>query len=113
MMENFCSGVSASSAREWSKLDGLTGSIGADVRVMVRKSVDELGVPLGVVLSAATSVWIPVTTERLFNFLHNEGLRAEWDILSNGGLMQKMIHVVKGQLDSNSVSLLRATVSIA
>jgi homeobox-leucine zipper protein len=66
-----------------------------------------------VVLSAATSVWIPVTTERLFNFLHNEGLRAEWDILSNGGLMQKMIHVVKGQLDSNSVSLLRATVSIA
>jgi homeobox-leucine zipper protein len=113
MMENFCSGVSASSAREWSKLDGLTGSIGADVRVMVRKSVDEPGVPLGVVLSAATSVWIPVTTERLFNFLHNEGLRAEWDILSNGGLMQKMIHVVKGQLDSNSVSLLRATVSIA
>jgi homeobox-leucine zipper protein len=113
MMENFCSGVSASSAREWSKLDGLTGSIGADVRVMVRKSVDAPGVPLGVVLSAATSVWIPVTTERLFNFLHNEGLRAEWDILSNGGLMQKMIHDVKGQLDSNSVSLLRATVSIA
>jgi homeobox-leucine zipper protein len=51
-MENFCSGVSASSAREWSKLDGLTGSIGADVRVMVRKSVDEPGVPLGVVLSS-------------------------------------------------------------
>jgi homeobox-leucine zipper protein len=113
MMENFYSGVSASSAREWSKLDGLMGSIGADVRVMVRKSVDEPGVPPGVVLSAATSVWIPVTTERLFNFLRNEGLRAEWDILSNGGPMQQMIRIAKGQLDGNSVSLLRVTVSIA
>jgi hypothetical protein len=61
------------------------------------------------VLSAATSVWIPVTTERLFNFLRNEGLRAEWDILSNGGPMQQMIRIAKGQLDGNSVSLLRAT----
>ncbi|OEL28213.1 Homeobox-leucine zipper protein ROC5 [Dichanthelium oligosanthes] len=89
MMENFCAGVSASSA-EWSKLDGLTGSMQKDVRVMVRKSVDEPGVPPGVVLSAATAVWMPVAPERLFNFLRNEGLRAEWDILSNGGPMQQM-----------------------
>ncbi|TVU16097.1 hypothetical protein EJB05_39646 [Eragrostis curvula] len=108
MMENFCAGVSASSAREWSKLDGLTGSIGADVRVMVRKSVDEPGMPPGVVLSAATSVWIPVMAERLFNFLRNEELRAEWDILSNGGPMQQVVRIAKGQLDGNSVTLLRA-----
>ncbi|KAL6652206.1 hypothetical protein ACP70R_011131 [Stipagrostis hirtigluma subsp. patula] len=109
MMENFCSGVSASSAREWSRLDGLTGSIGAGVRVMVRKSVDEPGVPPGVVLSAATSVWIPAMPERVFNFLRDEGLRAEWDILSNGGPMEQMVHIAKGQLDGNSVTLLKAT----
>ncbi|XP_062185087.1 homeobox-leucine zipper protein ROC4-like [Phragmites australis] len=108
MTENFCAGVSASSAREWSELNGLKGSIGEDVRVMVRKSVNEPGVPPGVVLSAATSVWMPVTPERLFNFLRNEGLRAEWDILSNGGPMQEMTRIAKGQLDGNSVTLLRA-----
>jgi len=107
MMENFCAGVSASSA-EWNKLDGLTGCMRKDVRVMVRKSVDEPGVPPGVVLSAATAVWMPVTPERLFNFLRNEGLRAEWDILSNGGPMQQMLRIAKGQLDGNSVTLLRA-----
>ncbi|CAL5015384.1 unnamed protein product [Urochloa decumbens] len=107
MMENFCAGVSASSA-EWSKLDGLTGSMRKDVRVMVRNSVDEPGVPPGVVLSAATAVWMPVAPERLFNFLRNEGLRAEWDILSNGGPMQQMVRIAKGQLDGNSVTLLRA-----
>uniref|UniRef100_A0A0E0K3J2 Uncharacterized protein n=1 Tax=Oryza punctata TaxID=4537 RepID=A0A0E0K3J2_ORYPU len=109
MTENFCAGVSASSAREWSKLDGATGSIGEDVRVMARKSVSEPGEPPGVVLSAATSVWVPVAPEKLFNFLRDEQLRAEWDILSNGGPMQEMTQIAKGQRDGNSVSLLRAS----
>ena len=112
MTENFCAGVSASSAREWSKLDGAAGSIGEDVRVMARKSVDEPGEPPGVVLSAATSVWVPVAPEKLFNFLRDEQLRAEWDILSNGGPMQEMANIAKGQEHGNSVSLLRASVSI-
>lgn len=111
-MENFGAGVSGSST-EWSKLDGLTGSMQKDVRVMVRNSVDEPGVPPGVVLSAATAVWMPVTPERLFNFLRDEGLRAEWDILSNGGPMQQIVRIAKGQLDGNSVTLLRADVSIS
>lgn len=109
MTENFCAGVSASSAREWSKLDGAAGSIGEDVRVMARKSVDEPGEPPGVVLSAATSVWVPVAPEKLFNFLRDEQLRAEWDILSNGGPMQEMANIAKGQEHGNSVSLLRAS----
>ncbi|KAF8657022.1 hypothetical protein HU200_060356 [Digitaria exilis] len=109
MTENFCAGVSASSAREWSKLDGATGSIGEDVRVMARKSVDEPGEPPGVVLSAATSVWVPVAPEKLFNFLRDEQLRAEWDILSNGGPMHEMAIIAKGQEHGNSVSLLRAS----
>ncbi|KAJ1282895.1 hypothetical protein BS78_03G086500 [Paspalum vaginatum] len=109
MTENFCAGVSASSAREWSKLDGAAGSIGEDVRVMARKSVDEPGEPPGVVLSAATSVWVPVAPEKLFNFLRDEQLRAEWDILSNGGPMQEMASIAKGHERGNSVSLLRAS----
>ncbi|TVU27987.1 hypothetical protein EJB05_19493 [Eragrostis curvula] len=109
MTENFCAGVSASSAREWSKLDGAAGTIGEDVRVMVRKSVNEPGEPPGVVLSAATSVWVPVAPEKLFNFLRDEQLRAEWDILSNGGPMQEMANIAKGQEHGNSVSLLRAS----
>ena len=112
MTENFCAGVSASSAREWSKLDGATGSIGEDVRVMARKSVSEPGEPPGVVLSAATSVWVPVAPEKLFDFLRDEQLRAEWDILSNGGPMQEMTRIAKGHQHGNSVSLLRASVSI-
>ncbi|KAM3369190.1 hypothetical protein ACQJBY_017227 [Aegilops geniculata] len=108
MMDNFCAGVSASSA-EWSKLDDVTGSIGEDVRIMARRSVDEPGVPAGVVLCAATSVWMLVTPKRLFNFLCNERTRAEWDILSKGGPMQEVTKIYKGQQNGNAVSLLKAT----
>ncbi|KAM0838756.1 hypothetical protein ACQ4PT_060766 [Festuca glaucescens] len=107
MMENFRAGVSTSSAA-WNKLDGFTGNIGEDVRVMARQSVDEPGVPPGVVLCAATSVWMLVTPKRLFNFLCNEETRAEWDILSKSGPMQELTKIAKGQQDGNAVSLLKA-----
>ncbi|XP_048325854.2 homeobox-leucine zipper protein ANTHOCYANINLESS 2 isoform X1 [Ziziphus jujuba] len=107
MVDNFCTGVCASTVGKWDKLH--VGNVGEDVKVMTRKSVDDPGEPPGIVLSAATSVWIPVPQQRLFDFLRNERLRSEWDILSNGGPMQEMIHIAKGQGHGNCVSLLRAS----
>ncbi|KAJ1402508.1 START domain [Sesbania bispinosa] len=107
MTGNFCSGVCASSARKWDILQMAT--LSDDMRVMTRKNVDDPGEPPGIVLSAATSVWMPVSRQRLFNFLRDERLRSEWDILSNGGPMQEMVHIAKGQGHGNCVSLLRAS----
>ncbi|URD76384.1 Homeobox-leucine zipper protein [Musa troglodytarum] len=107
MTNAFCAGVCASSAQEWSKL--ATESMGEEVRVMTRMSVNEPGEPAGVVLSAATSVWIPVSPKRLFDFLREASFRSKWDILSNGGPMYEMAHIAKGQDAGNAVSLLRAS----
>lgn len=109
MTDNFCAGVCASTVHKWNKLNA--GNVDEDVRVMTRKSVDDPGEPPGIVLSAATSVWLPVSPQRLFDFLRDERLRSEWDILSNGGPMQEMAHIAKGQDHGNCVSLLRASVS--
>ncbi|XP_076956922.1 homeobox-leucine zipper protein HDG1-like isoform X1 [Bidens hawaiensis] len=107
MTDNFCAGVCASTVYKWNKL--CATNVDEDVRVMTRQSVDDPGEPPGVVLSAATSVWLPVSPQRLFDFLRNEQLRSEWDILSNGGPMQEMAHIAKGQDHGNCVSLLRAS----
>jgi homeobox-leucine zipper protein len=104
MTNNFCAGVSASTVHTWTTL---SGSGDNDVRVMTRKSVDNPGEPHGIVLSAATSMWLPVAPQRVFEFLRDERLRSEWDILSNGGLVAEMAHIAKGQDPGNSVSLLR------
>ncbi|XP_057499416.1 homeobox-leucine zipper protein ANTHOCYANINLESS 2-like isoform X1 [Actinidia eriantha] len=107
MTDNFCAGVCASTVHKWNKLSAT--NVDEDVRVMTRKSVDDPGEPPGIVLSAATSVWLPVSPQRLFDFLRDERLRSEWDILSNGGPMQEMAHIAKGQDHGNCVSLLRAS----
>ncbi|XP_059301646.1 homeobox-leucine zipper protein ANTHOCYANINLESS 2-like [Lycium ferocissimum] len=109
MTNNFCAGVCASSIHKWNKL--CVGNVDEDVRVMTRKSVDDPGEPPGIVLSVATSVRLLVSTQRLFDFLRDERLRSEWDILSNGGPVQEMAHIAKGQDHGNCVSLLRASAS--
>uniref|UniRef100_A0A6N2MB30 Homeobox domain-containing protein n=1 Tax=Salix viminalis TaxID=40686 RepID=A0A6N2MB30_SALVM len=104
MVISFCAGVSASTAHTWTTLSG-TGA--DDVRVMTRKSVDDPGRPPGIVLSAATSFWLPVPPKRVFDFLRDENTRNEWDILSNGGVVQEMAHIANGRDTGNCVSLLR------
>ncbi|KAK8627692.1 hypothetical protein V6N13_135296 [Hibiscus sabdariffa] len=104
MVISFCGGVSASTAHTWTTLSG-TGA--DDVRVMTRKSVDDPGRPPGIVLSAATSFWLPVSPKRVFDFLRDENYRSEWDILSNGGAVQEMAHIANGREPGNCVSLLR------
>ncbi|KAG6419042.1 hypothetical protein SASPL_121251 [Salvia splendens] len=104
MVMSFCSGVGASTAHTWTTL---SGSGADDVRVMTRKSMDDPGRPPGFVLSAATSFWLPVSPKRVFDFLRDENSRSQWDILSNGGLVQEMAHIANGRDPGNSVSLLR------
>ncbi|KAI4295862.1 hypothetical protein L6164_035862 [Bauhinia variegata] len=104
MVMSFCTGVGASTAHAWTQLSA-TGS--DDVRVMTRKSMDDPGRPPGIVLSAATSFWLPVPPNRVFDFLRDENSRSEWDILSNGGLVQEMAHIANGRDPGNCVSLLR------
>ncbi|PKA63712.1 Homeobox-leucine zipper protein ROC2 [Apostasia shenzhenica] len=104
MVISFCGGVSASTTHQWTTL---SGSGGEDVRVMTRKSVDDPGRPPGIVLNAATSFWLPVAPKRVFDFLRDESSRSEWDILSNGGVVQEMAHIANGRDHGNCVSLLR------
>lgn len=75
MMISFCSGVGASIAHAWTTLSSTGGSDG--VRVMTRKSMDDPGKPPGVVLNAATSLWLPVPPKRIFDFLRGENTRSE------------------------------------
>ncbi|XP_059667046.1 homeobox-leucine zipper protein ANTHOCYANINLESS 2 isoform X2 [Cornus florida] len=106
MTRNFYAGVCAT-VHNWEVLQ--VGNVSEDAKLMTRKNVDDPGEPPGVVLSATMSVWMPVSRQRLFDFLRNEQLRNEWDILSHGGPMQEMIHIAKGQDRGNSVSLVRAS----
>ncbi|KAL3524247.1 hypothetical protein ACH5RR_017081 [Cinchona calisaya] len=105
MTRNFCAGV-CSTVHKWEIVQvGNTDN----PRLMMRKSIGSPGEPPGVVLSATTSVWMPVSQQRLFDFLRNEHTRSQWDVLSHDGPMQQMLHIAKGQDLGNSISLLRSS----
>lgn len=73
MMSNFCSSIGASTGHRWTTLSGMND---VGVRVTVHKSVDP-GQPSGVVLSAATSIRLPVSPESVFSFFRNEQTRSQ------------------------------------
>ncbi|KAI5563482.1 hypothetical protein POPTR_015G141800v4 [Populus trichocarpa] len=107
MVDSFCSGVCASTLHNWGNL--VVESVSEDVRILTRKIINEPGEPDGIVLSVSTSVWLPVSQQRLFDFLRDEQSRSQWDILSNGGILQEMVQIPKGQGHWNTVSVLRST----
>ncbi|KAJ4961400.1 hypothetical protein NE237_021310 [Protea cynaroides] len=103
MVNNFCTSISASSGHRWTTLSGLND---VGVRVTVHKSSDP-GQPNGMVLGAATSMWLPLPPETVFNFFRDERTRSQWDVLSNGNSVQEVAHVTNGSHPGNSISILR------
>ncbi|KAM0926831.1 hypothetical protein ACQ4PT_003021 [Festuca glaucescens] len=108
MVGSFCASLSASQLHRWTTLSGpgAGSDDAAGVRVMVHRSTDP-GQPSGVVLSAATSIWLPVSCERVFAFVRDENTRSQWDVLSHGNPVQEVSRIPNGSHPGNSISLLR------
>ncbi|RLN08863.1 homeobox-leucine zipper protein ROC8-like [Panicum miliaceum] len=103
MVSGFCASLSASQLHRWTTLSG-PNDVG--VRVMVHRSTDP-GQPSGVVLSAATSIWLPVPCDRVFAFICDENTRSQWDVLSHGNPVQEVSRIPNGSHPGNCISLLR------
>ncbi|RDX88552.1 Homeobox-leucine zipper protein GLABRA 2, partial [Mucuna pruriens] len=102
MTWSFCHAVGASSFHTWTKITGKTGE---DIRISSRKNLNDPGEPLGVILSAVSSVWLPVSPNVLFDFLRDEARRSEWDIMSSGGSVQSITNLAKGKDRGNVVNI--------
>uniref|UniRef100_A0A5B6YQM2 Putative homeobox-leucine zipper protein GLABRA 2 n=1 Tax=Davidia involucrata TaxID=16924 RepID=A0A5B6YQM2_DAVIN len=102
MTWSFCRALGASSYHTWSKVSSKTGD---DIRVSSRKNLNDPGEPLGVILCAVSSLWLPVSHHVLFDFLRDEARRNEWDIMSNGGPVQSIANLAKGQDRGNAVTI--------
>ncbi|KAG9155416.1 hypothetical protein Leryth_009858 [Lithospermum erythrorhizon] len=108
MSKCFCAGVCAT-MHKW---DTVRIGNGEDTRLLVRRSIDNPGDPPGIVLSASTTVWMPVSQKHLFDFLRNEHTRSQWDTLSPDGPMQQMLQISKGQDFGTNISLIRSSATL-
>ncbi|RWW24601.1 hypothetical protein GW17_00011099 [Ensete ventricosum] len=71
MVMDFCASFSASAGNKWTMLSGIND----DLRVTLQRTDSSL--PHGVVLSAATSIWLPLPRDRVFGFLKDEQNRPQ------------------------------------
>uniref|UniRef100_M4DBN8 START domain-containing protein n=1 Tax=Brassica campestris TaxID=3711 RepID=M4DBN8_BRACM len=78
MTINYYLCITASPASIWKSND--SESARQDIRVMIRKN--NVGEHTRIVLSAATSLWLPVSKKTAFDFLINPSFRNQWDILA-------------------------------
>ncbi|CAA3015665.1 homeobox-leucine zipper HDG11-like, partial [Olea europaea subsp. europaea] len=78
------------------------------VRISLRQSND-LGQPNGLIVGAATSLWLPNSPENLFNFFKDDKKRAEWDVLSNGSPVTEIAHISTGTHPGNCISIIQVT----
>ncbi|CAN1265917.1 Homeobox-leucine zipper protein HDG7 [Linum perenne] len=69
---------------------------------MARRNSTDLGEPLGVTLSASTSVWLPVSRRRVFEFLMSERTRKDWDLQMNGETLHDVIRIPMAHARGNS-----------
>ncbi|CAN1332505.1 Homeobox-leucine zipper protein HDG7 [Linum perenne] len=79
----------------------MSSSVNEDVRIMVRRNSTDLGEPLGVVLSASTSVWLPIS-QRVFEFLMSERTRKDWDLQMNGETLYEVVCIPMAQARGNN-----------
>ncbi|GFS34132.1 homeodomain GLABROUS 12 [Actinidia rufa] len=104
MVSNFCGSINPSTGHQWTTLSGLNE---VEVRSSLHRSTDP-GQPTGVALSAAATIWLPVSPQNVFNFFKDERTRPQWDVLFNGNAVQEVAHIANGSHPGNCISVLRA-----
>lgn len=74
MVLNFNSGISGLTGN-WKELSG--HSTDDNIRVMTRMNMRDHSLPRGTLISAASSIWLPVPPKSVFDFLRNHNSGSE------------------------------------
>ncbi|XP_059451983.1 homeobox-leucine zipper protein ROC8-like [Corylus avellana] len=106
MVKNFCGILSMSGKLDFPQLSEVNNS---GVRVSVRNST-EPGQPCGMIVSAATSLWLPLPPHNVFNFFRDERTRVQWDVLSSGNPVHEIAHISNGSHVGNCTSIIRPSI---
>ncbi|KAI8016727.1 Homeobox-leucine zipper protein HDG11 [Camellia lanceoleosa] len=75
-------------------------------RVSFRKNTGLIGQSDGFIVTAATSLWLPLSSQALFGFFRDEKMRALWTC-SNGNPSQEIASISYGNHPENRISVLQ------
>lgn len=79
MVKDFCEAMSMTKK----EFPNLCETRNGGVRLSVRRNRDK-SQPDGVIVTASTSLWLPLMHNIVFEFLIDDNRRGHWDVLSSG-----------------------------
>ncbi|KAM1017845.1 hypothetical protein ACFX2A_048357 [Malus domestica] len=103
MVKNFCGMLSMAGNLDPPQLSEVDNT---GIQVSVHTST-EIGQPHGTIVSVATSFWLPLSTQMIFNFFKDEKTRVQWDVLSNGNPVHEIAYISTGTHPENRISIIR------
>ncbi|XVE77474.1 hypothetical protein DITRI_Ditri13aG0065600 [Diplodiscus trichospermus] len=103
MVKSFCSILNMTGELDFPQVSEETNS---GVRICVRHSI-EPGQPKGMIVSTATSLWLPLPYQVVLNLLRDEKMRFQWDVLCNGNPVKEIANISTGNIPGNCISIIR------
>ncbi|XP_050130695.1 homeobox-leucine zipper protein ROC3-like [Malus sylvestris] len=92
MLRTVCVNMSTSNGQSWTDL---SDSPDDTVRITTRKVTDP-GQPIGVILTAVSTTWLPYSHYCVFELLREERRRAQPDVLTNGNSLHEVARIANG-----------------
>ncbi|KAH0684640.1 hypothetical protein KY290_021184 [Solanum tuberosum] len=103
MVKRFCEILSMTE-----KLDFPTSSqFKSEDRVSIRKN-EEITQQKGFIVTAATSLWLPLSCRNVFNFLKDNKSRGQWDVLAGGNIVTELARIKTGCVRGNNITIIQA-----
>ncbi|KAK7331293.1 hypothetical protein VNO77_25515 [Canavalia gladiata] len=81
------------------------------IRISVRKNTDPRQSNASVIITAATSFWLPLPSQNLFDFFRDPTRRVKWDALCFGNPVQEIARISTGTHPSSYISIMRQPLS--
>ncbi|XP_050219323.1 homeobox-leucine zipper protein PROTODERMAL FACTOR 2-like isoform X2 [Mercurialis annua] len=103
MMRKFCEDLSASSNNFWMQFP-MSGA--DDCKMMTKNIGANSGDPI-TTIAFTHSLWLAAPPIRVFDFLRHEDCRNKWDLLSRELEIQELTHIIKGQNQDNTISIIK------
>ncbi|KAG5579741.1 hypothetical protein H5410_050368 [Solanum commersonii] len=75
-------------------------------RVSIRKN-EEITQSKGFIATAATSLWVPLSFETIFNLLKDNNTRCQWDVLFGGNNVTERDRVLTGTCSKNCITFIQ------
>ncbi|XP_069152726.1 homeobox-leucine zipper protein HDG11-like [Solanum lycopersicum] len=102
MVKRFCEILSMTE-----KLDFPTSSkFKSEDRVSIRKNED-ITQQKGFIITAATSLWLPLSCRNVFNFLKDNNSRCQWDVLAGENTVTELARIETGCVPGNNITIIQ------